>query len=73
MSGEGQFNLNILKEYTVTDDFLDLDLVSRGCQNVESHDSCTTRIYQRMMMDKCGCVPFATNVNGEVYRINQGF
>ena len=56
LSGEGQFNLNILKEISVTDDFLSLDEEIRGCQNRESFDECTSRKYLNEMSQKCGCL-----------------
>ena len=43
LSGEGKFNLNIVKEIKVTDSFLGLHQSVRGCQNETSQDDCTTK------------------------------
>ena len=59
--GEGEYNLNDLKEIMVTDSYLDLDQDIRGCQNLEPLYNCTTRQYMNTIMDKCGCLPVNTN------------
>ena len=41
--GEGQYNLNTLKEIVVTDSFLGLPEKDKSCQNVETYDDCITR------------------------------
>ena len=64
LSGTGQFNLNILKEISVTDSYLGLDLNVRGCQNDEPYDNCTTRHNIKAMRDKCGCLPFSVTIPG---------
>ena len=70
LSGNGQFNLNILKEISGTDSFLGLDQNVRGCQNDEPYDNCTTRHYIKAMRDKCGCLPFPVTIPGnEVHRL----
>ena len=42
---EGQYNLNNLKEITVTDSFMGLDRETRNCQDVEAYDDCKTKSY----------------------------
>ena len=59
LTGEGQYNINALKEIEATDSFLSLDDEIRGSRNSEeSHDDCTTRLYVDNMRQKCGCLPF---------------
>ena len=56
--GEGEYNLNDLKEIRVTDSYLGLDQDVRQCQNEEPMKNCTTRHHLKSMLDKCGCLPF---------------
>ena len=58
MIGEGEYNLNVLKEIKVTDSFLGFDKDVRGCQNKEPFSNCTTRIYRNTILKECGCLPF---------------
>ena len=57
--GEGEYNLNSLKEIVVTGDFLGLDKEDRKCQNDEPHENCTTRQYHHTFLRECGCLPFS--------------
>ena len=60
LTGEGQYNINALKEIKATDSFLTLDDEIRGCRSSEeSHDDCTTRLYLDNMRQKCDCLPFS--------------
>ena len=71
LSGEGEYNLNILKEIEVTDSFYELDNEVRKCQSYkgkDTFDNCTTRYFLEQMGLKCGCLPFAIindTINGE--------
>ena len=56
--GEGEYNLNILKEIKVTDSYLGLDPSIKGCQNTETLENCTTRYYIDNLIAQCKCVPF---------------
>ena len=56
--GQGEYNLNALKEISVTDDFLGLDQDVRQCQHEEPLNNCTTRQYLDTMLGECGCLPF---------------
>ena len=40
--GEGQYNLQSLKEIVVTDSFMGLDTDAKNCQNIETIDDCNT-------------------------------
>ena len=65
MSGEGEYNLDALKEIEVTTSYLGLDQEVRGCQNVEPFDNCTTRHYIENLLDHCGCLPFHIRLSDE--------
>ena len=57
MNGEGEYNLNDLKEIKVTDSYLGLDQSVRECQNEEALEKCTTRKYLNALQGECGCLP----------------
>ena len=62
LSGEGEYNLDILKQIEVTDSFYGLENEMRKCQSYkskETYDNCTTRYLMEEMRLKCGCLPFA--------------
>ena len=65
--GEGEYNLNVLKEIKVTDSYLGLDQRERGCQNEEPPDTCTTRKYHKTILGKCGCLPVNIRLFNEVF------
>ena len=62
LSGEGEYNLNILKEIKATESFLSLDQNKKNCQNVEPYDECTTRQLSNQIKEKCGCLPLSIGV-----------
>ena len=68
LHGEGEFNLNILKEVVVTDSFMGLDADVRECQNEEHYDDCTTRNYIDDMRQKCGCLPLS--IRTSLFQVN---
>ena len=60
--GEGEYNLNILKEIEVTDSFYELDSQVRKCRSYKGNDTydiCTSRYFIEQMRLKCGCLPYA--------------
>ena len=61
--GEGQYNLNQLKEIKVTDYYLGMDQDVKECQNNEPFYQCTTKYYLNTAMEKCGCLPINMNPN----------
>ena len=65
-AGEGEYNLNALKEIKVTDSFLGLDEEVRQCQNEEPFHNCTTRKHVEIFLMECGCLPFNIRLNEEV-------
>ena len=64
--GEGEYNLNDLKEIIVTDSYLGLDGNVKGCQNVEPLNNCTTRLYMDTLLRDCGCLPFNIRLSDKV-------
>ena len=65
--GEGQYNLNNIKEISVTDSFLGLGKDTIKCQNIEKYNDCKTRIHIDNLRQKCGCLPFTTlGISGKV-------
>ena len=64
--GEGQYNLNSLKEISVTDSFLGLDKSTRNCQTIESFNECKTRLQLEKIREKCRCLPLSINLSDKV-------
>ena len=69
LTGEGEYNLNIIKEERVTESFLGLNQDVRGCQNEEHYDECTTRQFIENMRGKCGCLPLSIALSVQVILI----
>ena len=69
--GEGEYNINSVKELTVTDSFLGLDEEDKGCQNEEPLHNCTTRIYHDTISEHCGCQPINMKLSAKkVFHFN---
>ena len=66
LSGEGQYNLNILKEIDGTSSYNALSQGITGCQNKESVGECTTRSYKEKLRKNCGCLPLAIRILEQV-------
>ena len=66
MIGEGEYNLDVLKEIRATESYLGLDQDTRECQNEEPFDNCTTRHYIDNIMNKCGCLPLNLKLTEKV-------
>ena len=62
ISEEGQYNLNNLKEISVTDAFMGLDKKTRNCQSIDKHHECNTMVYMENLKHECGCLPLALRV-----------
>ena len=58
LAGEGEYNLNNLKQIRVTDAYLGLGLDVRGCQTKESLNTCRTKHYMKSLLRQCKCLPF---------------
>ena len=65
--GEGEYNLNDLKEIRVTESYLGLDQDVTQCQDEEPLINCTTRHHLKRMIEKCGCVPFNIRIFHKVH------
>ena len=65
LNGEGEYNLNNLKEIMVTDDYLGLDENVRGCHN-KSAFSCSTKKHIDTFLDECGCLPLNMKLSDKV-------
>ena len=61
-----EYNLNNVKEISVTDEFLTLDKTIINCQNEAPLDDCRTRKYVDTLIDQCKCLPFTIKNNNEV-------
>ena len=64
--GEGEYNLNVLKEIKVTESYLGLDKDIRNCQNYESLFKCGTKQYIETFLAECGCLPFNIRLTDKV-------
>ena len=65
--GEGEYNINVLKEIKGTDSFLSLGEDARECQTVEPLYNCTTRKYKETILGECGCLPFNIRISSKVH------
>ena len=64
-----EYNLNTVKEFNVTDDFLSINFEKRGrCQNYESKSDCKTRTYKDAVLNQCKCLPFNIRVSDVVMK-----
>ena len=61
-----EYNLNVVKQVKVTEDFLAMDKADIKCQNHESFDECTTRLYLDDLKSRCGCIPFHMGLTYQV-------
>ena len=66
--GEGQYNLNNMKEISVTDSFMGLHRDTRNCQNIETFNDCQTRAYMEKLRKECGCLPLSLQLTEKVNR-----
>ena len=64
--GEGEYNLNDLKEIKATDSYLGLDKDVRKCQNKEPLFNCTTRKYNEAVLSECKCLPPSLRISNKV-------
>ena len=67
--GEGEYNLNVLKEIKATDSFLGLDQDVRKCQNDEPLFNCTTRKFIKDILTECSCLPSNLRISNKVRQI----
>ena len=56
--GNGTIRIKGVKQVKVTDDYLSLDLQTRGCQNDSTYEDCVTEVYLDLLKEECDCLPF---------------
>ena len=56
--GSGSIRIKGVKQIHVTNDYLDLDSQSRGCQNENTYEDCVTELYLDLLSEECKCLPF---------------
>ena len=66
ISEEGQYNLNNLKEISVTESFMGLDIKTRNCQSIDKYNECKTMLHLDNLRDECGCLPLSLRLSEEV-------
>ena len=66
--GDGEYNVNVVKEVEVTESYLGLDQKVRGCQKAESFHNCTTKHYFDSLLEKCACLPFKIRLSDKVFK-----
>ena len=67
LNGEGEYNLDVVKEIEVTDSFLGLDQDAKECQDEEPYFNCTTRHYLNTVQRLCGCLPASLGFSEKVF------
>ena len=68
--GSGSYSLSAVKEIVVTKSFLQMGNDIRKCQNKETYEDCTSKLYSSILRNECKCTSYATrNVSkpGQVY------
>ena len=63
---ESIFNLNNVKEVSVSDSFKSMDEQTKGCQMDLTYDECTTQKYLAALIATCKCLPLKLRVSNEV-------
>ena len=59
LNGEGNYNLNVVKEMKVTDSFIGLPHGVKQCQNKEVYLDCKTKEFLEALVNTCMCLPFS--------------
>ena len=57
LTGEGEYNINVITEIKATESYLGMDQDITKCQKEEPLYNCTTRIYLQSILRNCGCLP----------------
>ena len=66
--GEGEYNLNAVKQIRVTSDYLSLEKNVIKCQTEESFENCTTQHHIDHLLDQCHCLPLSIRVSDNVVK-----
>ena len=64
--GEGQYNIDDIKEISATESYLGMDQSIKACQKNEPVYNCTTRHYLDTLLEKCGCLPLSIRISDKV-------
>ena len=64
--GEGEYNLNALKEVKATDSYIGLGKEVTECQNEEPFFNCSTKQTIDAFRKECGCLPIAIRLSTKV-------
>ena len=64
--GEGEYNLDVLKEIVVSSSYMGLNQNIRKCQSEETFYDCTTKHYRYDILRHCGCLPSNARLNDKV-------
>ena len=72
LNGEGEYNLNVLKEIKTTESFLGLDESARGCENQEPF-VCSTTKYVDTFQGRCGCLPLNMKLENNEVGMKKGY
>ena len=62
LTEDGNYNFNVVSDIDYTEHFMSLDESTRGCQNLETLDSCTTRVWRENILKKCNCYPWKLGI-----------
>ena len=68
--GEGEYNMNEVKEIEVTDAYLGLKQDLIRCQNDVTLTECATNNYIEILLRNCKCLPFNINIMNKVYTLD---
>ena len=71
MNGEGEYNLDYLKEIVASESYLGFDKTVRKCQDEEDFNDCTTRHYLGNILSNCGCLPLNMRLSQKVYNYSE--
>ena len=64
--GEGEYNINDIREIKATESYLGMDQNIRECQNIEPFYNCTTRHYMDDLLRECKCLPLNIRISNQV-------
>ena len=56
--GEGNYEIENVKEITITDDFASMNEQTRGCQTESNMEDCVTQKLITNMRNSCKCLPY---------------
>ena len=63
--------MTVVKEVTITKDYLGLDKDFLECKNKETYEKCTTRLYIEAIKEQCNCVPYRLKFYSEENQVKE--